>query len=360
MSIVRSRTLFAPAAWLVVTALAGCNLGKAVDKTTRRTLAPGALASSDVPMACALGAAMSPAMLALGHHKPAREPRQAATLTLLAAGMCAELQAWEDELAGIQARHLIAAGADPRALAPLSQDALIRERRHHLDAARRDLGAFERAVQAFGAPTEERECPARLRTDEPLLYLLGLTAGLLAVLHDAAAERALGVSNAIPRQVERGALCLDDDAWWRVPSALRAAVWTAVPGSAPPGVDPWAVLDAAARAGEAEGVWLARALQAQAAAAAGKDEIHRQAIVAHAAARQAGPGAAEVALLNDYAARMITHFSDRLWMEKAGHRTPAGKLGAFPGAAAVDDDAALLDAALAESAGEPAPAAPPN
>lgn len=316
------------------------------------------MATSDVPMACAIGAAMSPAMVALGHARPAKEPRQAVTMTLLAAGMCAEVAAWEDELTGIQARHAISLGADSRPLAPLIQDALIRERRHHLDAARRNLGAFERTVAAFGAPTEGQECPARLRSGEPLIFLLGLTAGLLAVIHDTAAERELGVPTAIPRQVERGTFCLDDQEWWHVPSALRAAVWTAVPGSAPAGVDPWAVLDEAARLGEGQGVGLGRALQAQAAAAAGKDELHRQAIVAHAAAHKAGSGAGEYALLNDYAGRMITHFSDRIWMEKNGHRTPADALGTFPGAAASDEDAALLDAVMAEAAAEAAAEAP--
>jgi hypothetical protein len=356
--VVRSTTLAASIVWALTLALTACNLGRAVDRATRKTLAPGILASSDVPMACAVGATMAPTMMALGHGKaPGKSPRQAVTLTLVAAGMCAEMAAWEDELRGGQLRHSMTVGAPGPQTGPLIQDALIRERRHHVEVARRDLGAFERAVEAFGAPTEESACPSRLRRDEELIFLLGLTAGLLAVIHDVAAERALGVSQAIPRLVERGAGCLDNERWRGLPGALKAAVWASVPGAAPAGVDPWAALAAAAAAGEAEGLWLGRALEVQAAAAAGKEDLLRASITRHAAAARSA-GAAELALLNDYGARMIQHFSDRLWMADKGHRTPAGALGTFPGAKEEDEDAALLDAIAAEAAESDAAAAP--
>jgi len=358
--VVRSITLVAAIVWALTLAQTACNLGRAVDRTTRKTLAPGILASSDVPMACAVGATMAPTMMALGYGKtPEKSPRQAVTLTLVAAGMCAELAAWDDELRGEQIRHSMTAGAPGQQAGPLLQDALIRERRHHVEVARRDLGAFEGAVAAFGAPTEANECPARLRKEEELIFLLGLTAGLLAVIHDVAAERALGVSQAIPRLVERGAGCLDDRRWRGLPGALKAAVWVSVPGAAPAGVDAWAALADAAARGEAEGLWLGRALEAQAAAAAGKDELLRAAITRHAAAARS-QGAADLALLNDYAGRMIQHFSDRIWMADKGHRTPAGALGSFPGAKEADEDAALLDAIAAEAAASDAAEAAPQ
>lgn len=346
---------------LVCTALAGCSIGGLIDRATVKRLSPGALAEADVPQACALGRALSPVVLALGHGEPARkQPRLATSLTLIAAGMCSELEIWETELASLRADYALKQGAPREVQASLMKDLLYRERRHHAEAARRDSAAFQAAVGAFGAPTEQQDCPARLKPREELLYLLGLTAGLLAVIHDVHAEHAVGVSSGIPLQVARGAGCLDDAKWWGVPGALQAAVWASVPGSAPAGTDPWAQLARAADAGEAQGVWLARALQAQTALDAGKDDLHRAAIAAHATARAKGPGRESATLLNDYAARMVQHFADQIWTRDKGHRAPPGELG-LP-AAAAKTELSPEDAAILESiAGTPAAAGPaPN
>jgi hypothetical protein len=306
----------------VAAALGGCNVGKMIDRATIKRLSPGILADSDVPQACAVGAAIAPLVLALGYGEPARrQPRQATAMTLIAAGMCAEQSVWEAELSGIQAEYMLRRGADGQLIAALQKDALLRGRRHHVEAARRDHAAFLAVVGAFGAPSEAQDCPARLRPREELLYLLGLTAGLLAVIHDVQAGRVVGVSSEIPLRVARGAGCLDDAKWWHLPAALRAAVWASVPGSAPAGTDPWRALAEAAGAGEAQGVRLGRALQAQVALSAGRDAVHAAAIEAHRAASK-GAGRPEVGLLNDYADRTIQHFSDRQWMATRGHRAP--------------------------------------
>lgn len=335
----------------LVVALVGCGVGPTLDRVALRTLAPGMMAQRDLSMACAAGESLSPVLLAFGHKKAKKEPRKAAALTLISAGICSELAAWDAELDGAQARYVLSRGGDPRQWGAVSSDALVREQRHHQVAAMRNAMAFERTVAVFDAPTQTRDCPDRLKPREELLYLLGLTAGLLAVIHDARAERTLGVSNAIPQHVARGAVCLDDARWWGVPGALRAAVWASVPGAGPQGADPWADLERAAKQGEAQGMWLARALQVQTAASAGKDELVRAAITAHGAAL-GGASEPAYALLNSYGSAMIQQFSDRLWIGEVGHRTPLGSLGTFPKGAADDG----LDSVLE---GLPADAAPP-
>lgn len=83
--------------------------------------------------------------------------------------------------------------------------------------------------------------------------------------------------------------------------------------------------------GDSQGVWLARALHAQAAGAAGNTAALDAAFTAHKQAMDQG-GSPAHGLLNDYAHRMIRHESDRIWMSQTGHRTESGRFGSQPGA----------------------------
>ena len=134
----------------------------------------------------------------------------------------------------------------------------------------------------------------------------------------------------IPLAIARAASCLQPDRWWGVPTALQAALWTSVPGAAPDGVDPWAVLEEAAREGEATGVRLARAFEVVALAGSGKAEALRTAIAAHAASLEKTPPDPKWRLLDRFATLMIRHESDRIWTQERGYRTPLGALGTFP------------------------------
>ncbi len=350
---------------MAVFTAAGCSVGKLVDRTTLKRLSPGMLATADVPQACAAGRALSPVVVALGHGKPVKKQAlRASSLTLLAAGMCPEIEIWEAELAA--GAIDFAPGGDPKARVAAMKDGLYRTRRLHTEAARRYFAAFTAAQGAFGAPTDSVDCPQKLQPREELLYLLSLTAGLLAYVHDSRAERVVGVPGGIPQEVARGAACVDTEKYWGVPRALQAAVWASVPGAAPAGTDPWAILETAAGQGEGRGVWLGRALQAQVALDADKEELHRHAVTAHFAARAQGTGLAEVRLLNDFAERMVVFFSDRLWVREAGHRMPSGPPGlpipaAATGAAAAPEPSAADLEILREMTGAapaPAPAQP--
>ena len=280
-------------------------------------MVPYVMASDDVDMACETGVSMGAFLMSF--ERVSDPPTRAALVTWMSAGMCAEGAAWEAELDQLRALS--------EGRAAEAQDARIREKRLHARAARRFLAAFQSLEAAFGPVGGA--CPS-LRTEDEHLYLLGLSSGLLAVVHDRAAEGVAGVPMEIPLAIARAAGCLPEDRWWGAPKALRAALWTSVPGSAPEGVDPWAILEAAAREGEEAGVRLSRAFQVVALAGAGKEEALRHAIAAHAASLDERPPDPRWRLLDRFATLMIRHQSDRIWTNARGHRTPLGALGTFP------------------------------
>ena len=108
-----------------------------------------------------------------------------------------------------------------------------------------------------------------------------------------------------------------------------------MPGSAPEGVDPWALLAQAAATGDAAGVRVSRALQVFTAANAGSQDLLETAIVAHAQARQTPADPAWV-LLDEYALSVSLFESDLLWIAAEGRRTEV--FGTLPGGSDVGED----------------------
>jgi hypothetical protein len=272
-------------------------------------------------------------------------------LTLVSSGMCGDLRAWEAELA----RHQVPWVYSGEAIAVAAEDLAERERRTHATAARRYLAAWQALERAYGPVGQTRNngellCPElnpSESSNDGLTFGLGLSAGVLAVLHDRSSGGEANVPMDMPRKVERATQCLSDDKLWSMPSALQAAVWATVPGAAPEGKDAFAQLEAAASAGEATGLRLARAFQVQALSTAGREEELRTAIAAAAAAFAitSGPGAQDPswALLDGYARRLILHESDKRWVAEKGHRTPAGAFGTFPTPSSGSDPGEGLD-----------------
>lgn len=314
----------APIAVATLVALSGCNIAKMADKSTVRSMAPDILAVPDVGLGCATGAALAPVVGALpGADKS--PPHRSLVLTEMSAAMCAEPRAWEAELRGA------VAGQEGRAAS--AQDTFEAERRHHATAAHRYWRAWGHLDAAFGPLGQEgAECPTLSDKDnEGLLFLLGLSSGLLALVHDGASGLQVGVPLDTPLAVSRAAACLDDDQWWGVPMALQATVWATVPGALPEGQDAVATLEASAAKGDAAGVRLARAFQVQTLSTIGEGDALQAAIAAHAAAEEADTRPDDPrGLLNAFATLLIQHESDRIWVSEVGHRTPAGKLGTFP------------------------------
>ncbi len=325
-----------------------CSCSGLVDRYTMRRVVPQAGAMGDVDRACALGASMGHVLASAGRGE--REPHLALLIAETTAGFCAEGAAWEAEL---EAARLMYLGGD----LPAIQDARIREARAHAQAAQRFLSSWDHLVARYGE-VGTGSCPD-LPGDEGIIYLLGMYAGVNALLHDRAGGGGLGVPLDIPVAVARGTECVDDEQWWYSPWAMRAAAWAMVPGMAPEGVEPWAELEAAALAGEATGVRLGRGLQVLIAANAGRDADVAHALVAHATANASLPGDPTWALLDEYSRLVSLHEADLMWTAARGHRCPdMGVLPDAPAQAAPTPDAFAGD----DPFGAPpaAPSTPPS
>lgn len=334
---------------VVLVCLGGCQstmfatTGRMMSSYAVQHVLPSMMESADLGMACGAGVSMGGFLMSFERVAPA--PDKAAVMTLLSAGMCAESEAWEAELRGLRK---VRAGDAGEAL-----DARIQEKTAHRTAAHRFHAAYEHLTAAFGPL--DTQCP-RVDPNDEVLLLLGLSAGVLATLHDRAADGSAGVPTTIPLAAARASLCLSDSRWWGAPMALRAAVWTSIPGSAPSDADPWQLLSNATRLGDAQAVRLARAFAVQANAAAGRDTAVRDAITQHALALKDRSAAEAWRMLDSYATRLIEHESDKLWTQATGHRTPTGRLGAFWDDSQATDDDGMFDA---QSLGD-APIAPPS
>jgi hypothetical protein len=306
--------------------------GGIMSSYTEQHMVPYMMASDDLAMSCETGVSMGSFLMSF--ERVTDPPERAGLVTLLAAGMCAEAEAWEAELRQLRAVW--------EGRASEARDARIAEQRHHALAASRFFRAHQRLEHAFGPIGEG--CP-ELDEEDEIFYLLGLSAGMLAVFHDRAAAGMAAVPMDIPQQVARAAACLDNDRWWGGPMALQAAVWALVPGAAPEGSDPWAALAIASETGEGHGIRLARAFQVQILEASGRDAELREAIAAHAASLATTPSDPDWKLLDTYATQMILHVSDRIWTAERGHRTPLGELGTFwePPAQTDEDDEVFDD-----------------
>jgi hypothetical protein len=346
--------------WMLPLLATGC-MGMVNNQV--KSIAPRMMANEDLEVMCLSGAVFSPTLASLTED-PAAAPHAALVLTELSAGMCSDLAIWDTQIAYLRARY---AG-----LGTVAQDLLEQERRQHEVAARRYQRAWNHLEAQYGEVGGA--CPKlNLYKNDDLIYLLGLTSGVLAVMNDRAAGGVVDVPLDVPMKVSRGAACLDNEAWWGMPEALQIAVGSSVPGGLPEGTDVPALLQRAATYGEnlqatdksgsrPAPVRMARALQVQTLSALGQEEALKKAIAEHAASLAAQPPDPNWALLDRFAERMILHESDKRWLEATGHRTPGDQRGRFPGdAPEVDADSErLLDALMAAPPEASPPAASPE
>lgn len=276
---------------------------------------PTLMTTNDVALSCSTGLAFAGFLSSFG--RVTDPPARASLIGHVSAGFCAEAEAREAELEQLRAIR--------RGDALAAQDARIVEKRHHYVAASRFLTAHKQLQLAYGGSSS---CPELEREDEPV-FLLGLAAGVNAVLHDRAAEGRADVPMGIPAEVSGATACLDNERWFGIPHALQAAVWTSVPGLAPDGARPWQQLERAAERGDKAGVRLARALQVQALGMAGRREEQHRALVGLADGIEAQDANPRWRLLDATGTLIALHESDKMWTKATGHRTPAGKLGTF-------------------------------
>lgn len=280
-------------------------------------MVPYLMTSSDATHACSVGNALGPFIASF--ERVTDRPDLPTLVSDMGAGICAEAAAWEADLS--YQRALRGGRADEAA------DAQLLAERHHMAAAQRFNAAWSRANAAFGDLS--KGCP-EVPAEQELFFLLGLSSGLQAVMHDRAAAGAAGISMAIPPIVARSVGCLDAKRWWGVPQALAAAVWLTVPGALPAGKDAAKTLNEAVAMGDAAGVRLARALQVMALSGAGKTAEAKAAISAHAKVAKAKPAAEQWRLLDAYGLVMTRQAADLIWTRETGHRAPTGDFGRFP------------------------------
>lgn len=309
---------------LILSVGVGC--AQKVDRFTLDRVFARAVVHPDVDRGCAVGLALGYPMEAAT--KPTNPPQRGVLMSDASAALCAESSVREAQLEAARVDANLD-GVSPKGLIALIKDAREVEERAHRRAALRYIRAWE-TMEAFWGPVGE-SCP-KIRKDDEIAYLMGLNAGVNGLLHDRAAGGAYGMPLDTLLKVARGSQCLDDETWWYVPQALRAAAWATVPGSAPDGVDPWELLDEAASKGEGSGIRLARAVQVVIAANNGRQDVVEHGLKAFARSLETTPSEPAFALFDDYALQLAQHESDLLWTRAAGHRTL--EFGTLPGDAA--------------------------
>lgn len=302
--------------------LAGCQgflhsqTGRVMVNYSQSEAVPFALTMDDPLMGCALGEAFSPFLLSFERSKV--DVDQVGILMNNLSGFCAQTQAWEYEL-----QHLRAMNSRRSAHA---KDARIAQMRLYELAARRQYKGYQRLVSAFGEPGEQ--CPALLE-DEELYYLIGLINGLQAAQNNIAVNQSADVPLDVVNKVARGAACLDSEKWWGVPGAIQGAVWSMMPSNAPKNADPKAILRTSSQYGIKQGVRLSHVFEAEVYTAASDIDGLKDLIAEHAQARAQEPADARLRMLDAMAFQYIRFFSDRVWTQDTGSRTPHGKFGEF-------------------------------
>jgi hypothetical protein len=313
---------------LPATALAlGTGCAAKIDRFAVDRVFARAVVVPDLGRGCAVGLTLGYPMEAAT--SPENPPRRGVIMSDASAALCAEDEVRDAQLESARLEKNLSSLEPARQIA-LIKDARERERRAHELAALRYSRAWDVAEDLWGPIGSGDECPKIDERDE-IVWLMALNSGINGLMHDRAAGGGLDLPLDRLLKVARASECLDNERWWHVPEAMRGAAWATVPGSAPEGVDPWALLETAASTGDDGGVRLARALQVVIAANNGRPDVVESGIQAFAESRAAVPTSSEFALFDDYARLLVRHESDLLWTKAEGYRTL--ELGALPGGA---------------------------
>lgn len=305
-----------------------------------RHIVPPIIAMDDADMACASGNAMTPLIMAT--KGMGADPAKMAVLLYTSAGICAENNSLNAEL-----RYMRAAKANQ---VEEAKDARIEQKRWAEIAARRQYASYLLFAEHYQTKYKVKlgeQCPD-MKTDlNKTIYLMGLLSGLQSVTNDINSGGSVNVPKDIAAVVERGMTCLDNEQFWGAPNAVRAAIWTLLPGADEGKPDPWQVMKSSAAIGEREGVRLPHALYVIAAQATGDETKIRDALRTYGHSLGEGKPVNKTYRLVDAIARqMIQNASDRYWTEHTGMRTPEDGYDHFWDESAVDDSGLSLDGLL--------------
>ena len=290
-------------------------------------IVPYLLTTDDLEAGCAGAEALTSMVMSLG--RITEEPHELAVLLHLGAGGCEESRAAQKELEYL--RYI-------RALQPdFAEDALIAQKRHLQKAARRYLIAWEQLI-AFNDGNEIGSvCPELEQEFDQIIWIAGLAAGLLALNNDLSSGSFMGVPKNIAAQADRAAGCLDNRKWFGIPMAIKAAVWSLLPGALPEGENAWLRLEQSDALGEKARVRLPHVLHAIAAWSKDDKERLRAVMKRHKEQIDKYPSNEKYKLFDSTATEVILRLSDLMWTEATGKRTPIGGLGTFWDENAADD-----------------------
>ena len=301
--------------------------GDAITLLGEAHITPYLMTTDDLAAGCTGAEALSGMVMSIG--RITEEPHELAVLLFLAAGGCEEERAFEEELAYL--RFIRNQQPD------MAQDALIMQKRHHVKAAKRYYQSWLQLIEFNKGKEIGGECPSLEQEFDQLVWMVGVVSGLLALNNDILSGVGTGVPKNIAAQAERAIGCLDNRKWFGVPLALKAAVWSLLPGALPDGENAWERLEQADIIGESANVRLAHVFHVIAAYSKGDMERVRTVIKRHAEKTAESPANEQYKLLDVAATEAITRISDKMWTEAMGHRTPIGGLGTFWDENAADD-----------------------
>lgn len=278
---------------------------------------PYMMATDDVALGCAMSEAFTPFLLSFS--RVTTPPNDLAILFYFMAGSCSEFKAWEEELRYLRAIHA--------KITFDAQDARIAQQRFLSQAARRQYTGYRYLTFAIAEPGGE--CPDLVSNNEQFYWMVGLLNGVLAVINDLESEGNANVPLDIALKAARGAGCLDNEKWWGLPNAIRAAIWATIPGDKPDNIDPLKILDQSMQTGLQQGMLIPQVLASQVYMGLGNTAQVKKIIHHHTDNNATLSSKPEFRILNEVAKLQLQAISDRLWTEATGKRTPIGALGTF-------------------------------
>ncbi|MDE2400360.1 MAG: hypothetical protein KGL90_01665 [Burkholderiales bacterium] len=281
---------------------------------------PPVLQMGDVDMGCSFALVNGPLVGAARNFYG--DPALMETVLLQSAGVCSDAKAVEEELRYIRASH--GKQSDE------AQDARINQKRLMATSAHRQYAAFDR----MRTKLEQKyffkygtTCPKFKRDFDEMVYLLGSVAGLQAVQNDMGAQQVVGVPTDIAPQAEFAMTCLNNDKWWGAPQALRAAIWSLIPGGGD-GKDIKGTFDNSMTIGELKGVRLAHVMAALSAQSTDDTATVRSTLKRFVSVQDFKVNK-DYRLIDAIAEVQMMTISDRMWTQATGSRTPVSSLGTF-------------------------------
>lgn len=282
-------------------------------------IVPYAFTTDDLEMGCAGAEAATALVMSFG--RVTEEPHELGVLLYTAAGACEEERSFQKELEYLRYIRL--------QMPDMAQDALIAQKNHHIKAAKRFYKGWQELIKYNEGKEIGGKCPRMEQEFDELIWFVGIAAGLQALNHDILSGIGIGVPKNIAAQAERALDCIDNRKWFGIPMSIKAAIWTLLPGALPEGEDNWARLEEADLIGEKARIRLPHMIHLIAAYAKGDTDRVRKVVKRHVEQTETFKPNAQYLLLDAIATNGVQRFSDRMWTEAVGHRTPVGGLGTF-------------------------------